>query len=514
MKIWDPNKNVPYTKLLSLLLFISTIVLVYQKIGVLEKLHERPTGEHAWAQIDRASMALTYYMDNAPFGLPRCHQATKNQEGITAGEFPLIPYTVSKIYKIYGFDEFYHRFFVLVLSLTGMLFSYLLALHYVRSRLWAFFASAIWLVSPNIVYYSVSFLPDAPALAFLCIAFYFLLSAQQVPRLRNLVPFSLFLMLAGLIKVSSLLPAAAVLLAYLISYGNTRVPGFKNKMYLALASLVPVAASLGWVIYARQILETYGIFTFLMEPMPPRNKEQFMQGLNTALALLDHYYINGFRWFLYVGTLAGLIFIRRSNKFLLLSALFIYLSGIALFFVLFDKAPTHHYYWLPFHLGVFFHVMWLVDIMVQWRLKPAVNLVLFAAALVFINYNAIHTQKNVKKRWEEYHDFYAMYYDLEPVLEKNHIGYQERVFSYSDRSFNNTLYLMNRKGWAVNSDFSQEKHHLALNACTYAVLNDTSIVENPEYKPYFYKRITDYNQLVIYKLQHADERTNSSPDSP
>lgn len=506
-------KNKILQTILSFLIFIFWIVLFYQKIGLQERLHERPHGEHAWAQIDRASMALTYYMDDPPFLLPRCHQATGNPDGITAGEFPIIPYIVSKFYRLWGFNEFYHRTFVLFIGLLGFIFSFFLALKWIKNPFWASFVSSVWLASPNIIYYSITFLPDVPSLAFLCMAFFFFLRKRENLQRLDILLFSFFLSISALIKVSSLLPAAAVLIAYLITHYKLSLKTTKAKLIFIAASAIPVILSVIWILYARKILDQYHIFTFLLEPLPPKNWEEFKSGFLLALNLLDFYYIDGFRLFLIGSTFFGLFFIKRSNMFLLLSAFLIYLSGFFIFLVLFEKAPTHGYYWIPFQLGVLFHVAWAIDLFVKSMKVNYLNYLLFAIAMVFINYNAIHVQKNFSTRWGKNDQLYNPYYDLEKKLDMWGVGYNERIFSFADGTFNNTLYLMNRKGWPVNQGFSKEKMALAFQSCTYAVLNDTSILSNQEYKQYFSYKIGTHKNLVIYKL-HVDERTNSSSYSP
>ncbi|MBL4586214.1 MAG: glycosyltransferase family 39 protein [Flavobacteriales bacterium] len=492
-------------KALAFLVFVFWLFLFYQKADVLPKLEHRPTGEHEWAQIDRASMALTYYMDSASFWLPRCHLATNNPEGITAGEFPLIPYTVSKMYSSWGFNELYHRVFVLFLGIVGFVVSFFLALKFIRNPLWAAFVATIWLASPNIIYYSFTFLPDVPALAFLIVSLFFLLHRKAAPRARDLLGFSIFFTLAALIKTSAILPIGAVLFAYIICYGKSIIESRTKALTLVVAATIPIILTALWVLYARNLVGTYRIFIFLLEPLPPTSWADFVSGMTAFSNFLNYYYLDGFRIFLILSTILGLVFVKRSNTFLLLSATFIYLGFFALFLLMFQKSPTHMYYWVPFQIAIFFHLAWLTDLFLTFKIPKWATVAVFALAMVFVNYNAIHVGKNVKIRWKASKEENYRYYDIEPYLESVGVSYTDRVCSYSDHTFNNTLYLMNRKGWTVFVDDPQNVKERALSSCNYAVLNDTSILSDPRFKPYFYNRIGEQNGLTVYRLNAGIE---------
>lgn|GEM_PF-1402979 len=498
-------------KVLAALVFLFWIGFFYQKIDILNKLPHRPTGEHTWAQTDRASMALTYYMDDAPFLLPRCHQAPPGSEGITAGEFPLIPYTVSKMYSAWGFREVYHRSLVLGITLIGFIFSFLLALRYIRQPLWAAFAASAWIASPNIIYYSFSFLPDAPSLALITIALFYLLRGKSEVRPRDYVLFAFFFSLAALIKLSAVFPVCSVTAALYICERRKRFPGWKHKLALAAAVAIPLLLTFLWVLYARHIVRKYGIFTFLLEPLPPTSWADFRHGVRVWRQLLEYYYSTGFQYFLVIASGLALIWIRRSNRFLLLSAVFIYITYAGFFILMFQKSPVHGYYWVPFQIAVFFHVAWITDLITKITMPAWTRYVLWAGAMVFLNYNMIHITKNMKGRWGKNEEYYTRYYDLEPYLDSIGVGYEDRVFSYADPTFNVTLYLMNRKGVVEGPGEEIFKLKAGLQTNEYAVLNDTSIVENPELKPYFHRRLGEHNNIVIYQL-HADERTDSRPD--
>ncbi len=475
------------------------VLFAYDKADVLPKLSQRPVGEHMWAQIDRASMALTYYMDDAPFLSPRCHQTSFDDEGITAGEFPLIPYTVSKLYRAFGFNEGYHRVLVLLLTLVGVVFAFRLMVFVLGNSWWAAIVTSLWFASPNIIFYSVTFLPDGPAMSFVLMALFFLLKPDQ--RRFDRVAFAVSFAIAGLLKLTSvalLLPVMAAYLVHDLSVGSL-VKRVRNQ---ALPTILALSAIAAWVLYARHINEQHHTFTFLLQPLPPASLEDFWTGLETLSNFKEWYYVIGFWWFLGIATMLGCLFIRKADRFLGLAALGLYASFIAMFILLFEKAPTHMYYWLPFQITVLFHLAWLFKLFLSFSPPKWLAIMVFIGATVLINYDSIHIHRNVAMRWKHSPLFYDRYHGLEHALSEMGVTYQHRVFSYEDESFNNSLYLMNRKGSVAHGQMAPERIHRWLKRCDHAVLNDTTILSDPEFKHYFYQQLGQYNQLYVYTL-HA-----------
>ena len=483
------------------LLFTAAIILYYQKVNLPDKICQRPQGEHIWAQIDRASMALTYHMDHPSFWLPRCHQATNNPEGITAGEFPFIPYTVSKFYDAFGFHEVYHRAFVLACFLMGAVCSFLIARKFIQHWFWSFFTAVIWLASPNIIYYSFSFLPDVVALSCILAATYFLIRNKDRPSAFDLIIFCGIFSFSALIRISSIVPILSIAAAFFLADYRQKLPGLKYKLGFMVACVIPLAVGYAWLSYADWILQHYHIFTFLLEPVPPRSQTELINGLRSFISRIDYFYPKEFFIVMMVATVAGLFRIRQSSRFLLLAAVFSYAGFVAMLFVLFTKGIEHTYYWVPFQVAVFFHVAWLAQLLVQVRIRLWVHVVFGLTVLVLINYHSIHIAKNVEKRWNYRKELYTAYYTLEPQLAALGIGYDQRVITYNDPTYNNTLYLMNRKGWALDQDEGPDHFQRAFNTCQYAILNDTTLLHNPLWAGHFNTLLGRHEGLWIYSLQ-------------
>lgn len=480
------------------------VVFGYDKADILPKLKQRPVGEHLWAQIDRGSAALCYYMDDAPFLLPRCHQTTVDKEGITAGEFPLIPYAVSKLYKVFGFNEKHHRLLVLCLTLLGVVFAYGLMLQLIGSAWWAAVVTSLWFASPNLIFYSISFLPDGPAMAFALAAIYFLIKMEK-GRAHHAIAYGFFFGLAGLLKLTAVAVIMPVVVAYL--FKDFERAGIVSRLKQALIpTIVALVAIVAWVLYARWLNAEHHTFTFLLHAMPPNNFEELKQGITTLFNLKEWYYIVGFWWFLVAATVLQLVFIRNSDRFLGLATFGLYLSFTIMFLLLFAKAPTHMYYWVPFQIVILFHAAWLFK-SVSIHAPKWLAFLLFIGSTVLINYDSVHIYRNVKARWKHSPKVYVQHYDLEAKLDELGVTYDARVFSYAEESFNNSLYFMNRKGSIAHERVAPDRIKEMLDQCTHAVLTDTTLLSHPEFKHYFYKPLGTHNNLFIYQL-NADKRTD------
>jgi hypothetical protein len=374
------------------------------------------------------------------------------------------------------------------------------------SAWWAAVATSLWFASPNLVFYSISFLPDGPAMTFSLAAIYFLIRAQEGSS-WNAVAYGIFLALAGLLKLTAVAVLLPVVTVYLVVDFDFKL--LWSKLRSTLIPTVVALAAIGiWVVYARWLNDQHDTFTFLLNALPPKTTDELFKGIDTLLLLKEWYYVSGFWWFLMVAVPLSLLVARRSDWFMGLTTLALTLSFVAVFLILFEKSPTHMYYWVPFQILFLFCLGWIISAFAKSNSPEWLSFFVFVGLTVLLNYDSIHIYRNVKARWTHSPAIYAEYYDLEAKLNELGVGYDSRVFSYEDESFNNSLYFMNRKGSVAHGNMAPERIERWLGGCTHAVLNDTSLVAKPEFKHYFYKRLGTHGNLYIYEL-HADQRADS-----
>ena len=150
----------------SILLFASYLLLGFYKI-----VDKCPQSIHQWAQCDRASVAKNYLYYGFDFFHPRVHNIA-NGTGISGMEFPLVNLLAAITYKILGFNEFYYRLICLLILSAGLIAAFKLGYLIIGQSILAGFAVLLFFLSPILVFYTPNFLPEAPSLGLILIAWY------------------------------------------------------------------------------------------------------------------------------------------------------------------------------------------------------------------------------------------------------------------------------------------------------------------------------------------------------
>ena len=76
-------------------------------------------GVHSWRQADTAAMARHFFLENTPIWLPQIDWAGAS-EGYVECEFPLFPYLVGQLYKVFGLHEWIGRGLSLIFSVISI----------------------------------------------------------------------------------------------------------------------------------------------------------------------------------------------------------------------------------------------------------------------------------------------------------------------------------------------------------------------------------------------------------
>jgi len=83
--------------------------------------------------------------------------------GKTAGEFPLLYWSVAQLWKITGKSEFLYRLVVLIISFTGLYAVFRASKKILNNNIQALFVGLLLFTSVPYVYYAANFLPNVPA---------------------------------------------------------------------------------------------------------------------------------------------------------------------------------------------------------------------------------------------------------------------------------------------------------------------------------------------------------------
>ena len=480
----------------TLVLFTAALALLYLPIHPIDYFFSRPHGDHTWAQCDRTSLALNYFQFHYSLFAPHTHNLAYNPTGIAAGEFPLIPFLVSKLYKCFGFHEYLFRIFTLAFSLLGFVVAFMIAKRQLKSLSSQLTVSFVWLLSPNLIFYSTGFLPDTVALTFFILAFYFLQREENSSN-KNLFAFSVLSSVAVLLKSSVLFLVATVFVSLLI-------PAYKKKqlkivLVQLLWLLLPFLTCILWLFFARQSQQVYHSNIFKLSATSPQSFALAIGYCYTMLQNLPKVYPLP----ILILILCSLVLLLRNFKateFFHMFTLTAFIMWLTFFGLMMRNACYHGYYHLPFQFSVFaiFVSVFKIAEENKWGTKAAPIYAGLTFLLAFIFY------ANTLGKISSATDFINKdWYSLENTLRNAGIKTSDRVFSANDASYNISLYCMNQRGWNCPSKVWDSYKIEALKNCDYAVLTDTSYLHESAIEKYFGKEITQYGSLHIYPIKSS-----------
>jgi len=118
----------------------------------------------SWRECDYAAVARNFYREGMNFLYPRIDWRGDGP-GYAEMEFPVIPWTMAALYKIFGYHEVIGRVLIYAFSLLTLCIFFLLARRLLPP--WgAFAASLFFVLSPLAVRVSNSLQPEGPMLFF------------------------------------------------------------------------------------------------------------------------------------------------------------------------------------------------------------------------------------------------------------------------------------------------------------------------------------------------------------
>lgn len=512
------------------------IALVLSLLFVGSVLRKGPGNTHMWRQTDCLSITKKY-QDGATFLEPEMHiqLAEKLQSGKSAGEFPLVYWTIGNIWKRTGQSHLVYRLIYLVILIGGVYSLFLLTQLYFSSFFWSALLALCLFFSPVYAYYSVSFLTDGPALAFALMGSYFTAKYFIDKKKSNFVYAMLLFALVGLLKISSLIVFVFILCLFVLERLGYKLTQkhrlFQNKFFEYLGFVAVLAIIVAWYVYADWYNKQYEFKYTFNHIFPFWLTDQYdfaslMDNIKNQTLLV---FIN--KWTLIVLAAMWLFNLFRFGKVERIYSLinliipigaFMY---IALWFPLFG---VHDYYYMPlvillpavilpffmdlksnFH-NIFHHRYFKVGVLAFFglnflythqiseaktgKLKGESNPIIDNAKFVgFMNWANSDVGYNIYQ-----------YYRIREHLEEMGIKSSSKVIVLSDNSFNTSLYLLNRNGWTNFMKFTSIEEIIRLkeqHGAEFLFIHKEDLAEHA----YVYERYDEpdfqFENLYIYRLK-------------
>lgn len=505
-------QNESVKKIVAVLVFLIALQSFYSYIGIYKNIQRRPCGVHAWAQCERASIAQGYYKEDMNFFLPRVQRYSEHG-GVSGVEFPVIYYMGAVFYKVFGFNEIYLRLISLILVSIGLFFFYLLSLRYLKSIWWSLAVVASALFSPVLLYYTPSFLPDAPGMGLVLMAWYFFFKYKDVEKEKYFNWFVIIGTLAALIKVVSFMCFAAVVCLILLDRlkvfkNENKIHLFKNPLKMIFKLGIGTLVIFSWYYYANWLSKAYENEAFCLTPVTG-DANMFEQVFHKFMTFWAFRYYSYETYVLMISAILCFILCwRHVNKFLF-SLTIIYLLGSVCYVILFiAQFINHDYYLISILPMIFFLFLCFADALSKFIKQSSALLNVLLVVIIFFNMKEclINCEAFYTERYD-HSTYYGIderpYYDLEPRLRAIGIQRNDVVMSGFDDTFCNTLYLMDQVGLLMpsNADSSFVKRTLEDKKIKFLILNDSTQF-NKIYRTDLDKKIVlTHRGLIVYKLR-------------
>jgi hypothetical protein len=456
-------------------------------LGIIRALPKAPESVHQGAQCDRACVAWNYYHEDMNFLMPRVSE-DRQSEGITGMEFPIIPYTVALLYKVFGPHDFIYRFLLYVLVSLGVFHAWKITGLFIQQNMHRLMLAFGWYCSPILVFYTPNFLADVGAMSFVMMAWYhLLLRIYGIEPGRNLRQFALWMGLAGLLKISFLIYGiAAFLMLFLWRF-------FKNQPLQIVFTrrdfvwmMVPFLPAAGWYSYSGWLTHKTSNMHFLQSMNPAESLAEFFQNSRNALNNWNESLYRPDFFMLFMIILVVLLVMRMRESLLPGLAAALMLLGFGAIWILFNRQFLYHdYYFILIFPALFFGWLFIQQLFQEQRtvFLGCITIGMGVAFWVIPFLNAGHAAHMMNRRYAT-GDYYHQnaFAEAEELVEQADtlnkiIPDGARVFYAFDNTPNTALYLLKKRGVRISKDFGPDitADILSKSRSKYLVLNDTAL---------------------------------------
>lgn len=514
------------------LLFIFAILGLFFIYGYQYTIHLGPYSMHQWRQADCLSITNNYYQDHLPFLEPEINWTNENGNHKTVSEFPLIYYTVAKIWSILGKNILIYRIISVSILFLGLFSLYRIFIDFTKSIFWSLASVIFVFTSQILVYYGNNFLADASALSLSFIGFYFTSRYYRTLAVKWLWLAHLLFLIAGLLKITALMGFFCLMPIH-IYYILKNESNIKKRLLIFLPGLILLSLTFAWYAYAKAYNQANISGIFLQNVLPFWEmdhlsilKNETLLFYNLSAEFLNH----SAQTILFFITLYCLVHYKSSNRFLLVLMIFLCTSSllyIALFFKVFD---VHDYYLTNLLIVIPAILLTFYDIVQKQSPSFFSSRWVRSIIALFLIYLVAQTASNnrikysdqdpitensflIEKPYRDYYEWYHYNYkntflaleNIEPYLLAMGVQPKDKVISVPDESINISLYLMNRKGFTdfgynyIKADEKIEKFKQI--GAKYLIINDTTVIaKRPDLQPYTKNKIGNYKNVFVYKL--------------
>jgi hypothetical protein len=496
------------------IIFAILFLFLSHLTGITALISLPPQGVHIWRQTDCLSITLNYFNGNATFAEPQILNllADGGTTGKSAGEFPLLYYTVAQLWKITGQSETIYRLTMMLLTFAGLYALFRITTIITGSLIWSLFTALLPLTFPVFATYSVSFLPNIPAIALTFLGWYMLL--LYIKRRGNFLRWiSALLITTGmLLKISAGISLLAIILYILTEWlfvrDDQRI--FKQPLKEVIPFVAGILIVAAWYIRAESYNSVHGgSYTFnSVWPVWELSAGEIKERLSAARTIWKNQIMA--EWLLLISIIiwvTAVILIKKLPPILRFMLLVIPAGTIAYLLLWFQGLRDHDYYYAELYIPLL--LSWIVIFTIVKNSKPVTKTIINTLLAAILILSAINCRKMMNERRDGWMNNWFTN-NLEALhfagREMNSLGIPEDaiVISIPDPSINSTLYFIGRRGFTdYGNNFDKENEFIRALAkgAEYLVVNDTSILSNGQVSLYTAYPYAHYKNIRVFDLR-------------
>jgi hypothetical protein len=498
----------------------------------------RPFPHHLSRQTTCLSITYNIYKGEAGLFAPAVHNyfADHHTSGKSAGEFPLLYWSIAQIWKLTGPSEFVYRLFMLLLHFGGTCAMFLGLRKLLAHSGWAALIALLFFASPVMAYFSIGFLPDVPSFDLALIGCWVLLRRSPAQRKGDIVLSSVLFTVAGLLKITALMAPLTFLAWLLLEWAlprwasrNHRV--FPHRWTLLLSLVICFALVWKWYSYSVAYNNEHGAEysyqgTWAVWDLPPAEvRASWEFGKNILV-----FQIFDTPVWLAFGLMACYLLwsVRHASRPLGIITLML-MAGTVLYILLWwVTLDSHDYYYInPLITLVAFVALFFEALR---RRHPRIFRSPWAMAAFFglVGYSVLYTANNHQMRTRGntpmraeyvlplYHEGEIFYWDmsqywdmkdmldLEPYNRSLGIKEDDMVISLEDRTVCAALYLMHQRGWVqFGQTFanSSEIRDLIDHGASYLFAVSPEWLDKPYMQEFYRYPLGQHGAVRVYDLR-------------
>jgi len=455
---WMENKST-----IHIILFLISILGVSWFFNYFEIFNYAPFGPHSWRQTDSCTFVQTYYNDGMHFFQPSVHHNMAGEGIGSPSEFPILYYISAMIWQLFEPHDGVLRLVNFFLLGIGYFSISRLSLHLTNDIFYALAVPLLLMGSPVLALYGFNYLPNIPALGLTFTGTLFFYYFFQTENRKWLFFSCVTFLLAGLLKVTVLIPFITIMIIFFLEKMNLVQFKLEGKIFKNGWTNLPLFFSVfgviaSWIFWVKYYNELHNCTIFITKTRPiwslvePAITETWHWVIKIAAPDYYHritrYVVFGLAFFI-------LFFLRKKQpKLLYVFNIFIFLGMVGTFLIFYRQFFVHEYYAIElmvFPTSVFITSFYLLKSKLS-KIGNHIFTKIFIA--IFVIFNLYNAQQIVETKYE---NAYIFNQNHEPTVSKKRetraflkelgIEYPQYVITVPDVSPNSNLNYFNLKGW-------------------------------------------------------------------